>query len=228
MRRAAVLALALTGAVGLAGPSTAAPSRRVEVMVAGRSAVLHAASTVFARATRVKVGRTRCAVPANTPLAALAATGLSLGMRDYGCGPGSLFVERIRRERATAVNGWVYKIGRRAPGVSAGTPRVKARARVLWFWCRQGARGCQRTLEVSASAGRVAPGAPVAFTVVGYDDRGKGVPVSGAAVRFAGAVLTTGADGTAATTAPAAPGRRTARATAPGLVASFPVQVVVG
>jgi len=167
-------------------------------------------------------------VGANTPLAALVALRPSFGMRDYGCGAGSLFVERIGRERVSGLDGWVYKIGRRAPGVSAGSPRVRAGTRVLWFWCRTGGRGCQRTLEVTASATRVAPGAPIRFTVRGYDDRGRGVVIPGALVRFAGAELRTGADGTVATTAPVAPGRARAVAEARGLVQSFPLEVVAG
>ncbi len=228
MRRAVAAALVAAGAVSLAAPALAAPARRVDVMVAGRSSLVRSATTVTARATHVKVGRTRCAVAANTPLAALAATRLSLGMRDYGCGSGSLFVERIRGERAAAVNGWVYKVGHRAPGVSAGSPRVAAGGHVLWFWCRQGARGCQRTLEVTARPARVAAGEPVTFTVRGYDDRGRGAPVAGATVRFAGAALSTAADGTVSATVPATPGRREVTATASGLVPSFPAEVGVG
>jgi hypothetical protein len=124
----------------------------------------------------------------------------------------------------------VYKVGRRAPSVGAGSLQVRLRTgtRLLWFYCRQGRGGCQRTLEVTASPARVAPGAPVTFTVRGYDDRGRGRPVAGARVRFAGAELRTGADGTVATAAPATAGRRRASADAPGLAAGFPAQVVVG
>ena len=81
---------------------------------------------------------------------------------------------------------------------------------------------------MTASATRVAPGAPVSFTVRGYDDRGRGAVIPGALVRFAGAQLRTGADGTVATSAPVTPGRRRAVAEARGLVPSFPQEVVVG
>jgi hypothetical protein len=223
VRRAALAAL-----VAFAVPATPAGAAKVDVMIVGRTKVLRGATTVSARAATVKVGSMRCAVGANTPLAALVALRPSFRMRDYGCGAGSLFVEKIGRERVTGIDGWVYKIGRRAPGVSAGTPRVRAGTHVLWFWCRTGARGCQRTLEVTASATRLAAGAPVTFTVRGYDDRGRGIAVAGAIVRFAGAQLRTGADGTVAATAPAAAGSYPASAQARGLVPSFPLEVVVG
>ena len=228
MRRATVLGLATFAAASVAGPAAAVAPAKVDVMVVGRTKVLRPAMTVSARATTVKVGGSRCAVGANTPLAALVALRPSFGMRDYGCGAGSLFVERIGRERVSGLDGWVYKIGHRAPDVSAGSPRVRAGTRVLWFWCRTGGRGCQRTLEVTASATRVAPGAPIRFTVRGYDDRGRGVVIAGALVRFAGAELRTGSAGTVATTAPVAPGRPRAVAQARGLVPSFPLEVVVG
>src|SRR4249919_1699276 len=166
VRRAALAVL-----VALAVPATPAGAAKVDVMIVGRTKVLRGATTVSARATTVKVGSLRCAVGANTPLAALVAARPSFLMRDYGCGAGSLFVERIGPDRASGVDGWVYKIGHRAPGVGGGSPRVRAGTRVLWFWCRTGSRGCQRTLEVTASATRLAPGAPVTFTVRGYDDR---------------------------------------------------------
>ena len=228
MRRSTLLGLATLAAASVAGPAAAAAPAKVDVMIVGRTHVLRAARTVPARAATVPVGSRRCAVRADTPLAALVALRPSFRMRDYGCGAGSLFVEQIGRERVTGLDGWVYKIGRRAPGVSAGSPRVRSGTRVLWFWCRTGARGCQRTLEVTASATRVAPGAPISFTVRGYDDRGRGLATPSALVRFAGAQLRTGSDGAVATTAPATPGRPRAVAEAPGLVVSFPLEVVVG
>jgi hypothetical protein len=228
MRRTAAAGLATLAAAGVAGsaPAAAAPAK-VDVMIVGRTKVLRAARTVSARATTVQVGSRRCAVGAGTPLAALVALGPSFRMRDYGCGADSLFVEKIGRERVTGLDGWVYKIGHRAPGVSAGSPRVRTGTRVLWFWCRTGGRGCQRTLEVTASAASVAPGAAISFTVRGYDDRGRGAAIAGALVRFAGTALRTGADGTVATTAPGAPGRAQAIAQARGLVPSFPLEVAV-
>jgi hypothetical protein len=228
VRRLALLGLALSAASLAASACAEAATSRVDVMVVGRTKVLRPAVTVPARATRVKVGAARCAVAANTPLAALAALHPSFTMRDYGCGSGSFFVERIGRERATGIDGWVYKVGRRAPGISGGSPRVRSGARVLWFWCRTGSGGCQRTLEVTASPARVAPGAPLSLTVRGYDDRGRGVAIGGARVRFAGTELRADANGRVQTTAPAAMGRYRVSAELAPLVPSFPLSVVVG
>ena len=98
---------------------------------------------------------------------------------------------------------------------------------MLWFWCvKDAADACQRTLETS-SAAAVAPGAPLAVTVRGYDEQGKGVPVAGATVTLGGATATTGADGVATVTAPAA-GRAALGAAKPGLVPSFPRRIAVG
>ena len=216
-------------------PAAAAP--RVHVMVAGRTRVLRPATSVVARAVRVRVGRRRCAVAAGTPIAALAALRTpSFAVRDFGgCSSRSpaaselLYVTRIGAERARGTSGWVYKVGRRALSLGGANPRarVRAGARVLWFYCRMGAVGCQRTLEVAGPA-RAAPGTPVRLAVRGYDDRGRGVAIAGARVRFAGASATTAADGTVTMTAPAGPGRPRAVADRPGLVPSFPFEVRVG
>jgi hypothetical protein len=209
-------------------------------MVVGRTQVLGGPRTVAAAATQVVASGRRCALAAGTPLAALAALGRAGGpafhVRDYGgcsmrspSASESLYVDRVGAERARGADGWVYKVGRRAPSLSAGSQRVRARAgqSVLWFYCRQGASGCQRTLELTASATRVAPGGPVTFTVRGYDDRGRGVLVAGARVDFAGGSAVTAPSGRATLPAPARVGRFRANATAPGLVTSFPLEVRV-
>lgn len=218
-------------------PAAAAAAPRVELMVVGRARVLRAPVRVLARARSVAVGRRRCAVAAGTPVAALAALRVpKFTLRDYGaCSARSprasemLYVARIGRDRGRGANGWVYKVGRRAPGVGAASPRarVRAGARVLWFYCRMGRDGCQRTLEVRGPA-RAAPGAPVTFTVRAYDDRGRGIAAAGARVRFGGATAVTAPDGTATMAAPATAGRHRAAAQATGLVPSFPAQVRVG
>jgi hypothetical protein len=228
MRRLTASAAAALALAGVSPAAATAASAKVDVMVVGRSKVLRAATTVTAKATNVKVGRARCSVRASTPLAALLALRPSVSMRDYGCGAGSFFVERIGRERGAGLDGWVYKVGRKAPSVSAGTPHLRTDARVLWFWCHTGTKGCQRTLEVTASPAQVALGAPVTFTVKGYDDQGKGIAVAGATVRFAGARLKTNADGTATATAPTSAGVRKATAEKSGLAPSFPQEVDVG
>jgi hypothetical protein len=217
------------------GRASAAP--RVEVMVVGRTRVLRPPTKVRARARTVRADGRRCAVAAGTPLAALAALRApSFAVRDFGAcsarNPAAselLYVTRVGRDRARGVDGWVFKVGRRAPGIGAANPRARVRAggRVLWFYCRMGARGCQRTLEVSGPA-RTAPGAPVTFAVRGYDDRGRGAPAAGARVRFGAASATAAADGTATITAPTAPGRHRASANSPGTVPAFPLEVSVG
>lgn len=237
MRRLALLAALVLVAAGGAAAS-AAP--RVPVMVVGRSGVLGGPRTVAATATTVAAGGRRCAVAAGTPIAALAALrrggGPGFHVRDYGgcsarraAASESLYVDRVGRERASGPNGWVYKVGHRAPDASGGSPRVRARAgqTVLWFYCHMGPTGCQRTLDVSGP-GRASPGAVVTFLVRGYDDRGRGAPVGGAQVALGGVAATTGPDGRASLAAPATPGRVRATATAAGLVPAFAREVIVG
>jgi hypothetical protein len=235
MRRSLALAAALLAVAP--GAAAAAGSPRVDVMVVGKTRVLRAPVSVLARALSVKVGSRRFAVAAGTPIAALAALRTpSFAVRDYGsCSPTSptaselLYVTRIGGDTASGTRGWVYKVGRRALGLGGANPRarVPAGGRVLWFYCRLGLQGCQRTLELAGPA-RAAPGASVTFTVRAYDDNGKGRALGGARVRFGGASATTTAGGTATLTAPAAAGRARAEANAAGLVPSFPLEVRVG
>jgi hypothetical protein len=65
----------------------------------------------------------------------------------------------------------------------------------------------------------------VTVTVVGYDDRGRGVRVAGALVRVGAARAVTGSDGVARLTL--APGRYRAFAAKRGLVRSFTERVLV-
>src|SRR4051794_1979667 len=220
VRRAAATALAVAVLVAAAS-SPAATAPRVSLMVAGRTNVLFAPRTVRAGATTVRVGAKRCAVPAATPLAALAAAqrlgGPPFATRDYGaCGAraadaSSLFVSRIGAERNRGRNGWVYKVGTRAGTTSAADPsgpfgsgrRLRAPQRVTWFWCVMARSGCQRTLTVVPSARRAAPGAPLRVNVLGYDDSGHAKRIAGAAVSLGGSHAVTGADGGVTIAAPA-------------------------
>ena len=234
---AVLTALAVVAGAALAPAAPAATAPRLELMVAGRSQVLRGPVEVVARARTVRASERRCAVAAGTPLAALAALRFpSFAVRDFGtCSATSpaaselLYVSRVGPDAARGTNGWVYKVGHRAPDIGGANPRARVRAggRVLWFYCRKGLRGCQRTLEVSGPA-TAAPGAPVTFIVRGYDDRGRGTPAVGARLRFGGASATTAADGTATLPAPAAPGVHRARAEVAGLVPAFPEEVRVG
>jgi hypothetical protein len=233
------LALLIAGAV-LAAPAAADARGKVEVMVVGKDAVLAGPERVALAARTARVGGKRCSIGRATPLSVLKGTGVSFRLRDYGAcsrrarDAGSLYVSKIGPDRERGRDGWVYKVGRRAGSAGAADPagsfgtgrRLRPGQRVLWFWCvKDAADECQRTLETS-SARAVAPGAPLAVTVRGYDEAGDGVRVAGAAVRLGGATAVTGADGVATLTAPAA-GTYRVRAEKPGLVVSFGERVVV-
>jgi hypothetical protein len=238
MRRAAVVLLA---GAALAAPSAAEGRAKVEVMVVGKSAVLAGPERVALKSRTARVGGKRCAIGRATPLSVLKGTGVSFKLRDYGAcsrrprDAGALYVRKIGPDAERGRDGWVYKVGRRSGSAGAADPagsfgtgrKLRPGQRVLWFWCVKDAFGqCQRTLETS-SARSVAPGAPLAVTVRGYDEAGKGVVVAGATVRLGGAAAVTGADGVATVTAPAA-GTYRVRAEKPGMVVSFGERVVVG
>jgi hypothetical protein len=178
-----------------------------------------------------------------TPLSVLVATRLKLGLRDYGsCGrrprdAAGLYVTKVGREREKGRGGWVYKVGRRAGTAGAADPagpfgtghRIHGGQRITWFWCEQDqAATCQRTLEVRPERTSAAPGEALRVTVRGYDDFGRGVPVAGATVRLGSATATTGADGAAVLTVPAASGTLRLRAERDGMVRAFPRKVAVG
>ena len=244
LRGMTIVAIALLAAAALPAAPAAARPPRVETMVVGQTRVLFGPRAVTARATTVRAGGRRCAVGAATPLAALAAARRAgapgFAVRDFGsCSrsardAGGLFVDRIGRERNRGRNGWTYKVGTRAGTAGAADPagsfgdgrRLRRGARVLWFWCRLGPRGCQRTLVVRPAAHRVAPGAPLAVRVVGYDDAGRGRPVAGARVTLGRRSALTGRGGRATLVAPRA-GRHALRATRRGMVTAFPERVVV-
>jgi hypothetical protein len=193
--------------------------------------VLAAPSAVTLKARTVRVGGRRCRVGARTPLSVLAGTRLRLGLRDYGAcsrrprDAGGLYVRSIAGTSARGRQGWVYKVGRRLGSAGAsdpagpfGTGRLRAGARVTWFWCRPDRQGrCQRTLELRHAA---LDGGRVRVTVRAHDDHGRGALVEGATVRLGDRTALTGPDGTATLTGS---GRLTA--TKAGLVAAFPVRV---
>jgi hypothetical protein len=234
--------LALILAAGALVVPAAAEAAKVDVMVVGRSEVLVPAKSVTLKARAVGLRGKRCAIGHATPLSVLAGTGVRFRLVDYGsCSrrprdAGSLYVSKIGPDRERGRDGWVYKVGRKVGTAGAADPagsfgdgrKLRAGGRVLWFWCVKDAKdACQRTLEATA-AGTVAPGAPLAVTVRGYDEQGRGVPVGGATVTLGGAAAVTGADGVATVTAPAAPGAAALEASKPGLVQSFPRTVRVG
>jgi hypothetical protein len=220
-----LLLICLAATLAVVPAAAAAP-----LMVVDRGGeVLRGPKQVALKKRTARVGSRRCSVAARTPLSVLLAAKLPLRLRDYGaCGrdvrdSGSLYVVAVAGQRERGRGGWVYKLGRRAPGTGAADPisRVRPRTRVLWFWCEQdSAGGCQRTLEVKPE--RPANGS-VRVTVRGYDDNGRGLPVAAATVRLGSATATTDAQGQATLPVPAGGGR--VFASKPGLVRSFPVRV---
>ncbi len=231
MRRAPLTALALACAL----PAQAAAAPRADVMVVGRSHTLRAPAAVTLKTATVKAGGKRCRVAARTPLAALARTSVDFAVRDYGscsrrpADAAGLYVRAVGRERERGRGGWVYKIGHKAPGSGAGDPASHLRTGddVLWFWCRNGAHGCQRTLAVVPERTTAAAGSALRVTVTAYDDEGKGVPGAGATVRLGSATARADADGVATLTVSQHTGTLQAVATEHKLVRSFPVAVKV-
>ena len=238
------LLLAVLVVAAMVAPAPAQARERVDLMVVGKRALLAGPESIALKPRTATVGRgRRCAVGSATPLSALVGAGLALRIADLGAcsrrarDAGSLYVEKIGPDRARGRAGWVYKVGRRAGTTGAADPsgsfgtgrRLRGGERVLWFWCVLDRVGsCQRTLEATPEQPRAAPGAPLRVTVRGYDDRGRGVPVAGAAVRLGTATAVSGADGVATLTAPATAGVHVLDARASGLVRAFPTEVVVG
>ena len=234
------------GAIALHPRPATAHGVSVQTMVVGPGGVVVArARTVLAGATHVRVGGRSCAVAPSTPLAVLVALrnagGPAFTLRDYGHCDGSaadssqLFVNSVGGRRNSGQNGWVYEVDGVAGSTGAADPsgplgngrRLAAGAKVLWFYCRMGVHGCQRTLGVVAEGGAVTAGAAFTVTVTGSDEQGRGTPVQGATVTLGPSSALTASDGVATVTIPSAPGSYQLTASAPGTVPSFPVGVQV-
>ena len=222
--RFAGLAVAAALLVGAAVPAAEAASPRVEGQVVDRAGRVVGPRTVHLDALRVRSEGRTCRLRSGLALGVL--RGLKVPFRVEGsCS--SLYVFEARRQRERGAGGWVYKVDRRLPGVSASAPsgRLRSGRRVTWFWCVQ-AGNCQRTLGTRVVA---EPGS-LRITVTGYDDKGRGVAVAGASVgvRTAGSDavvrVATGPDGTVAV--PARPGAaHTVTATRRGMIPAFPERV---
>jgi hypothetical protein len=243
-RRMAAIIVAGAAVLSLA-PAAPAKTPKVSVQVVGRTGLIGGARDVVPKAFTLKVQSRRCAVPDATPLAALEqirrSSDLPYTVRDFGsCSKrssdaGQLFVRSVGTEANKGRDGWVYKVGRKVGTTGAadmtgpfGTgKRLRAGDRLLWFWCVQGSRGCQRTLEITPAATTVAPNARVGFTVRGYDDQGKGKAVKGATVTLGGQNVTTDAKGRATVVAPPLRGPVLAFATATRMADAFPAKVTV-
>ena len=232
MTRAFVTVVA---ALAVLAPPAAAASH-VDQMVVFRDGHARVSHPSMAAAI-AKVGRKRCAVAAATPLAALIRSGIGpLSLRDYGscskraADATSLFVSRIGSDRNKGSDGWVYKAGNVLGTAGAADPsgplgrgRLRAGARVTWFWCHVTTRdnGCPHTLVVRATPGS----GSLTVKVRRYDDRGKGFAAAGATVHAGSATATTGTDGVARLTLAA--GRYRVYADQPTRVRSFPVKTEV-
>jgi hypothetical protein len=228
----------LTVVVALAAlaPPAAAASR-VDQMVVFRSGKAQISHPAAAQAT-VKVKGRRCAVAADTPLAALVRSGVGpLSLRDYGsCSKrpadgGSLFVGGIGPDRNKGSDGWVYKAGNVLGTAGAADPagprgrgRLRPGARVTWFWChvRTRDKGCPHTLTVASVASAAGT---LAVRVRRYDDHGKAAKAAGALIHAGGKTAAAGSDGIARLALGA--GRYQVYADQPGRIRSFPVPMVV-
>jgi len=214
----------------------AAPASAAELMVVGRSDTLLEPRAFAFKDAKVPVAGRRCSVDGRTALSALVRTPLKLGLRDFGaCGPraadgGGLYVRSVAGEAERGSDGWVYKVDNRAPGVGAGDPAGRLDRRtvqVLWFWCRMGASGCQRTLSVAPERDVVAPGGVVRVLVRAHNDEGVAPAAAGARVTMGSASAVTDADGEAVLRAPMQTGTLDVVATQRGRVRSFAATVTV-
>jgi hypothetical protein len=217
-----------------AAPAQAAAPKVEQLVVFRNGSAVQ--KQVSAAAANVKVGKKSCAVGAGTALAALVKSKIgAVQLHDYGsCSSNprdaaGLYVRRIRKDGAHGLNGWVYKVGNKVATAGAGDPsgpfgngRLKAGARITWFYCRMGSSGCQRTLGVRAAA---LGNGQVRVTVRTYDDRGKSRAAGGATVHVGNA--TAKADSHGVATVATSPGTRKVYAQGKGLVRSYTERVDV-
>lgn len=241
---AAGSALLAAGAnISRARAAATAPTVEMMIVGAGNRILMAPVDTTVATAT-VETTRGICEVEEGTPLAALAdahrSHGPAFAVRDYGhCtqsprNSGQLFVYSLDGETNHGQDGWEYKVDNRSGTAGAGDPsgpfgtgqRLRDGEQLLWFWCAAVGSGCERTLAVSAP-GSVAAGASTTVTVLGYDNEGRGVPMSGARVTVGGASAVTGPSGRATLRMPSRGGSFAVDATRPGSVPAFPAVVRV-
>lgn len=229
MTRTFLLMLALLAA---AAP-VAASSPGVKQLVVFRSGNAKQ-KAVDAHATSVRVSGRSCAVGGATPLAALVNSRVApLRLRDYAsCSAraadgGGLFVTAIGPDRNKGSDGWVYKVGNvlgtagaADPTGSFGRGRLRAGARVTWFWCHvpKSGGGCTHTLGVAKVS---ASGGTLTVRVRGYDDQGRAKPAAGATVHAGAVQAVAGSDGLARLSV--APGSHAVWAAQPGRIRSFKV-----
>jgi hypothetical protein len=225
---------------------SAASGPVVTSMIVGRGgSILSGARTVRATASTVHVAGRSCGVAGGTPLSVLAAVrrggGPGFALRDYGhCGSsaassGQLFVYSLGGQSNRGQSGWEYKVEHLSGSTGAADPsgargdgrRIRSGARVLWFWCNASGGGCQRTLDLAPSATSVSRGARLSVTVMGYDNEGRGRPITGAIAVLGSDFASADSNGKATLIAPTTRGTYALEATRPGLVPSFPETIVV-
>jgi hypothetical protein len=242
-----MVALVLIGALGPATTTSgvAQQAPEVQTMVVGTGgSILAGDRWVSADAMTLTVAGRTCAVAAGTPLAVLAAVrragGPGFAVRDYGrCGSspansGQLFVYAIGGEMNRGQSGWEYKVEGVAGGTGAadisgpmGDGRLlRAKQRVLWFWCQARAGGCERTLSVTPARAYAARKGSLTVTVTGQDNEGRAVPIAGATVTLGSRVASTDAHGHATLVVPSASGGYWLSASKRGLVPAFPGWIV--
>lgn len=231
MTRAFLLALALVAA---AAPAAAA-APRVDQLVVFRSGAAKQ-KPVDAHATTVRVSGRRCAVAGATPLAALVNSRVAtLRLRDFAscskraADAGGLFVSGIGPDRNRGSDGWVYKVGNvlgtagaADPSGSFGRGRMRAGARVTWFWCHvtKADGGCPQTLTVAKVS---AAGGTLTVRVRRHDDQGRAKPAAGARVHAGGAEAVADPEGVARITV--ATGTHSVWAEQTGRIRSFRVRM---
>lgn len=218
----------------LAAPAAAGAASAVDQLVVFRDGRARL-DRVAARIASVRVAGRRCAVAGATPLAALVRSRVArLRLLDFGScsgrarAGGGLFVSAIGGDRSRGQAGWVYKVGPRVGTAGAADPRgpfgrgrLRAGARVLWFYCLR-AGACQRTLSVIPD---VDDSGAVVVRVRAHDDEGRAVPAGGATVRAGGVSATADGEGVARLALPG--GRHRIHAEAEGTVRSFPEELTV-
>ena len=234
--RGAAMAAAVAA---LVAPGVAAAATNVDQLIVFRDGS-SLAKRIDARATTVRVGRRRCAVPARTGMSALVRSKpAGLKLRDFGsCSSrtrdaAGLFVSQIGSDRNRGQDGWVWKVGNKLATTGAADPSgpfgrglLRDGVRVTWFYCRLNARTgrCQRTLAVKPVANG---GGALTVTVRSYDDRGRAKLVPGATVTAGSTTAQTDVNGVARF-AGLAPGAVQVHATAAKTIRSQAVAVTVG
>ena len=222
----------LTVAVVLAAfAPPAAAAARIDQMVVFRDGTARVSEPAIGQTTVTVRGR-RCAVAGGTPLAALVRSRVApLSLRDYGaCSKrpadgGGLFVSAIGPDRNRGSDGWVYKTrnvlgtaGAADPAGPLGHGRLRAGARITWFWCHVASaeEGCPHTLTLDPLPRERGT---IAVRVRQWDDHGKGEPDVGATVHAGSHTTTTDSDGVARFTLPR--GHYSVFAEQPGRIRSY-------